>query len=93
MLKGLIDSLPAARDNIQQAKRDHDHKTLLEQVHKFHGVCCYVGVPKMRQLAHDLETALKAGNGSDAEQLLPQFLAEMTRIEQAAAEFMPTATI
>ncbi len=92
MLQGLIGSLPDARQKIAHAHQQGDQKTLLEQVHKFHGACCYVGVPKMRQLANQLETALKAGEAEQVQTLLPAFLAEMDNIEKAAAPYLATAT-
>ncbi|KKL19751.1 hypothetical protein LCGC14_2462340 [marine sediment metagenome] len=33
--------------------------SLLSIIHKFHGACCYTGVPKLKALAEALETALK----------------------------------
>ncbi len=88
MLEGLIKSLPEARQHIQNATKHNDHKTVLAQVHKFHGACCYVGVPQMRQYAHDLETALKAGDRENSERLLPLFLQEMDKIELGAAKYL-----
>ena len=89
MLSMLVQSIPEAREQILRANDDGELKLLLEKVHKFHGATCYVGVPKLKQLAHDLETALKQGDGSRAEQLLPQLTAEMTRVVEAAPTHLP----
>ncbi|NQD37063.1 two-component sensor histidine kinase BarA [Permianibacter sp. IMCC34836] len=92
MLSMLVQSIPEARSQIRSAHDDGELKLLLERVHKFHGATCYVGVPQLKQLAHDLETALKQGDGSRAEQLLPQLEAEMERVLKEAPMHLPIAT-
>ena len=91
MLSMLVQSIPEARSQIREAHEDGELKLLLEKVHKFHGATCYVGVPKLKQLSFDLETALKQGDGEAAEQLLPQLESEMTRVLQEAPAHLPVA--
>ena len=89
MLSMLVQSIPEARSQIRSAHDDGELKLLLERVHKFHGATCYVGVPRLKQLAHDLETALKQGDGAAAEQLLPQLEGEMGRVMTEAPQHLP----
>ncbi len=65
MLKMLIDHLPTAQQEIQTAFDENNLEVLKRVVHKFHGATCYVGVPKLRDSAHQYETELKA-NGLSA---------------------------
>jgi len=91
MLSMLVNSIPEAKIQIHAANDDGELALLLERVHKFHGATCYVGVPQLKQLAHDLETALKQGDGERAEQLLPELDAEMARVMHEAAAHLPAA--
>jgi two-component system sensor histidine kinase BarA len=58
MLSMLIAELPNDITTIQAAFREQDYLKLRELVHKLHGACCYVGVPKLRVRARELETKL-----------------------------------
>jgi two-component system sensor histidine kinase BarA len=62
MLTMLIDALPADVLKISEAFNNADYLSLREHVHKLHGACCYVGVPKLRIIARELETALISPN-------------------------------
>lgn len=65
MLEMLIDALPQDKANIIEAFAQDNLIAMREHVHKLHGACCYVGVPKLRIIARELETALVA-NTTDA---------------------------
>jgi two-component system sensor histidine kinase BarA len=60
MLIMLIESLPSDKGRIIQTYRARDFFELREQVHKLHGACCYVGVPKLKNIAKELEAAIAA---------------------------------
>ncbi len=89
MLSMLVNNMPEAREQIQQASEAGDVPMLLDKVHKFHGATCYVGVPTLKQLAHDLETAIKQGDGSTIETLLPKLFSEMQRVAAEAPQYLP----
>lgn len=59
MLSMLLLSIPETQKLISEAFDDSDSKELLSIIHKFHGACCYTGVPKIKNLAETIETALK----------------------------------
>ena len=59
MLSMLLLSIPETQKLISEAFGDNDSKELLSIIHKFHGACCYTGVPKIKALAETIETALK----------------------------------
>ncbi|TMO77599.1 two-component sensor histidine kinase BarA [Pseudoalteromonas aurantia] len=59
MLNMLLNSLDETIDSIQKAQQKQDTELLLSVIHKFHGACCYTGVPKLKKLAEALETSLK----------------------------------
>ncbi|HSX19617.1 MAG TPA: response regulator, partial [Gammaproteobacteria bacterium] len=58
MLDMLINCLPNDRAVIMQAYNANNMQDLREHVHKLHGACCYVGVPKLKALAKELEDAI-----------------------------------
>lgn len=59
MLNMLLLSVPETLRLLEEATQDEDCEHLLSIIHKFHGACCYTGVPKLKKLAEALETALK----------------------------------
>tara|TARA_A100001015_G_scaffold228147_1_gene257787 strand:+ start:492 stop:842 length:351 start_codon:yes stop_codon:yes gene_type:complete len=60
LLNMLISELPTNLQDITHAKTSGDNTTLLHQVHKLHGACCYCGVPTLRNSLNQLETLLKS---------------------------------
>ncbi|MGO2371806.1 MAG: two-component sensor histidine kinase BarA [Pseudoalteromonas prydzensis] len=59
MLNMLLLSVPETLRLLDEATEKQDCEHLLSIIHKFHGACCYTGVPKLKALAEALETALK----------------------------------
>lgn len=59
--RDFVAMLPDSIDSIKQEWEDRNYNGLKSEVHKLHGACCYVGVPKLQSLADELETALKLG--------------------------------
>ena len=60
MFTMLVKSLPDLLITIKQSYDDENTEELLTAVHKFHGACCYTGVPKLKQLAEIIESGLKS---------------------------------
>lgn len=58
MLEMLIAELPTDQAKIKKAYQNNNLHELREEVHKLHGACCYVGVPKLKSLARELEDAI-----------------------------------
>lgn len=85
----LPDSLAIIEHSWQQADMD----TMRAEVHKLHGACCYTGVPRLQQLAHELESALKQDKKMLVGELLPAFLTEAQQVmDQADALLLDTRT-
>ncbi|WP_372760741.1 two-component sensor histidine kinase BarA [Pseudoalteromonas sp.] len=59
MLNMLLHSVPETLKLLAQAIDSNDCQQVLSIIHKFHGACCYTGVPKLKSLAETIETALK----------------------------------
>ncbi|TMN85893.1 MULTISPECIES: two-component sensor histidine kinase BarA [unclassified Pseudoalteromonas] len=59
MLNMLLLSVPETLNLLTKAIDDEDCEQVLSIVHKFHGACCYTGVPKLKSLAETIETSLK----------------------------------
>jgi two-component system sensor histidine kinase BarA len=59
MLCLLIEDLPILNEQIQNAMQKQDADQLAHHVHKLHGACCYVGVPRLKQAAKLFEAAIK----------------------------------
>ncbi|NVK23898.1 MAG: two-component sensor histidine kinase BarA [Gammaproteobacteria bacterium] len=79
MFTMLISSLPKALDNINQGVESADCESLLAEVHKLHGACCYTGVPKLKDLVELIEVGLKQENCIDAVE--PELLELIDKIE------------
>lgn len=54
----LIKDLPNEQSLINEAYQNNKYDELKNYVHKLHGGCCYVGVPKLKHLAKSLELAI-----------------------------------
>lgn len=80
MLVMFIDDLPKARDSIMSAFKKQDWEELQHQVHRLHGACCYCGVPKLKQLTRQIETALKQNQTATAKALIPKVDRETNEI-------------
>lgn len=59
MLSMLIENLDSDVKNIAQALEEKDYGVLLDHVHKLHGATCYTGVPRLKTVTYDYETAIK----------------------------------
>lgn len=75
MLDMLINCLPNDRTVIMQAYEAKNLPELREHVHKLHGACCYVGVPKLKALAKELEDAI----GSEAHDKINRYVQAMEK--------------
>ncbi|WP_115719571.1 two-component sensor histidine kinase BarA [Gallaecimonas mangrovi] len=83
MVKMLIDSLPDTRDNLEKALAEHSDEQLYQTIHKFNGALAYTGTPRLKNLANDIETALKKGaNANDVEPEIFELMDEMTKLEK-----------
>lgn len=59
LLIGLANGLPAAMQEIKQAKESNKLPELLKFVHKLHGAACYCGVPRLKKILSVYEKALR----------------------------------
>ena len=80
LLKSLPDSLQGIESNFQAQDLDN----LIKAVHKFHGACCYTGVPKLKQLAETIEYGLK--KHQSIEMLEPELLELIDQITSLIAD-------
>lgn len=60
LLQMLIDDLPNNISDITKAYEQQNFDDFYHHVHKLHGSCCYVGVPELKNAAHQLETVIKS---------------------------------
>ncbi|WP_105213701.1 two-component sensor histidine kinase BarA [Pseudoalteromonas sp. T1lg22] len=81
MLNMLLLSIPETVSLIEEAMTAKDHQRLLSIIHKFHGACCYTGVPKLKKLAELIETAMKEqASINDIEPELLELLDELRNL-------------
>jgi two-component system sensor histidine kinase BarA len=80
LLKILISSLDETLIGIRAAIQENNMQSLLEITHKFHGGCCYCGVPAARQASKTLEEVLHKRDYSNVAQLVDKLLAEISDI-------------
>lgn len=78
LLKILLASLDETALGIRSAVQRKDMRNLLEITHKFHGGCCYCGVPAARQASKELEEVLHKEDYSNVSRLTDKLLAEIT---------------
>lgn len=79
MFTMLVKSLPELLSAIQYSHQQQDLDSLLTAIHKFHGACCYTGVPKLKQLAEIIESGLKSQAKIDS--IEPELLELLDEIE------------
>jgi two-component system sensor histidine kinase BarA len=73
--------LPEYKQKIMDAQMNTDKKSLLDSIHKLHGACCYIGVPKLRNLVAEAETVLKQKTQKINLEDVAEILAEIEKIE------------
>ena len=59
LLEMLKKDLPSFQAGINQALKTNNIQQLQNHTHKLHGACCYCGVPRLKQLAEQLESQIK----------------------------------
>lgn len=81
MLTMLIDSLSETTKEIEEQVNNGDRKQLIEVVHKFHGGCCYCGVPALRAACKYAETALLNDPTADIGVLADPLFQQIKRLQ------------
>ncbi|MDL0430545.1 ATP-binding protein [Marinobacter sp. TBZ242] len=76
----LIEQIHTDLNRVQKHWESGDREALLECVHKLHGATRYCGVPELRSVANQLETALKCA-APDTEYQKDQLLIAMERLQ------------
>lgn len=69
LLTLFAEELPIFQDNIKKAIQSNDLDQLQHNIHKLHGACCYIGVPKLRNLAETLESSIEAHQKNELQDL------------------------
>ena len=80
MFNMLTDNLPNELQSIHDTFNKNDYKALLELVHKFHGACCYTGIPRIKQVAKEFEKAIKLNQTEIFQESLNLLTEEVTVI-------------
>ncbi|TVU76117.1 two-component sensor histidine kinase BarA [Pseudoalteromonas distincta] len=84
MLNMLLLSVPETLTLLAKAIESNDCQQVLSIVHKFHGACCYTGVPKLKSLAETIETSLK--NKCLLENIEPELFELQDELENLLAD-------
>jgi two-component system sensor histidine kinase BarA len=85
MLNMLVESLSDTHLQLESAIENNDFALLLSVIHKFHGACCYTGVPKLKQLSETIETGLKRSQEiSEVEPEILELLDELNNFKRVA---------
>jgi len=83
MLGMLLKSVPETIEQTKAFMEAESLDELMKAVHKFHGACCYTGVPKLKKLAELIESGLKTHKSIDAvEPELLELLDELEKMQQ-----------
>ena len=84
LLRMLLGFLPEVHAKMAQFMTTNDVNALREIIHKLHGSASYSGVPRMKQLCHQLERELH--QASDIAALEPELLELQDEMENVARE-------
>lgn len=84
LLRMLLDFLPEVHAKMAQFMATNEVNALREIIHKLHGSASYSGVPRMKQLCHQLERGLL--EASDIAALEPELLELQDEMENVARE-------
>jgi len=83
MLLSLIKELPSAQKAINQAHSNKQFEILREEVHRLHGVCCYCGVPMLKDAASALEKSIAKQDYERIDFFIVEFNTELNRVLEA----------
>ncbi len=86
LLGVFLAQLPQMRDTISEAAKSLNYDQLQQQIHKLNGACCYTGVPKLRSLCDEIESALKRNETEAAVGRLEALYEEIESILIQASE-------
>lgn len=86
LLDMLIKELPEFQAEFKKAIQSNDRNQLKQQSHKLHGACCYIGVPKLRQLTEMLEDQSQSINQDQLANLVNQINSEIEAVMRAIRE-------
>ncbi|WP_419964579.1 two-component sensor histidine kinase BarA [Pantoea vagans] len=84
LLRMLLEFLPEVHAKMAQFMATNEVNALREIIHKLHGSASYSGVPRMKQLCHQLERGLL--EASDITALEPELLELQDEMENVARE-------
>lgn len=80
LLTMFTESLPKFQQDILVAFQQQDMQKLRDHIHKLHGGACYVGVPKLKTTAAEIETLIKKNNLDNLDIMIVTLLTEITNI-------------
>ena len=88
MLSMLIKSIPSTIEQLEMYLDEQNVDEVITIVHKFHGACCYTGVPKIRALAERIEINLKKSKQiRDVEPEILELLDELTKLKNDSVDW------
>jgi len=82
ILDELINALPEARLEIEEAYGTHDTALLIAKIHKFRGGLCYTKAPHLLQAVSILEEKLREGKHDELDVLYTKVLKAMETLEK-----------
>lgn len=77
MISLLVKNLTTELGVIEQFYANKKHMELLHRVHRLHGTLCYCGLPRLKTVVTQLESALKSNIMIDLTSLLNQLDTEI----------------
>lgn len=75
--------IATVKQQITEAMAKGDLNTLYQHIHKLHGATCYCGVPRLKELLAETETALKAQDHENLNQQVRAIIGELDNIASA----------
>lgn len=80
LLDAFITHLPQTKVAIVDQAQRQDYAMLNDTIHKFHGSCCYCGVPNLKTYTCELEVLLKTQQTHLLQPLLDKTIYEIEQV-------------
>ena len=84
MLNLFVKTLSSEMAEMKKLKENKNYTELLKRTHKLHGASCYCGVPRLKDAAAALESALKHNKLADICNLFTKFETEVNQLMKEA---------
>jgi two-component system, NarL family, sensor histidine kinase BarA len=80
LLVAIIEELPTHKYDIITAHQQQDPTLMASIAHKVNGLCCYSGMPQLKEAARAIETAVHENNTAVIDEHYQNFITQLDRV-------------